>query len=181
MIRFLYLLAASAIALLTSCEGTPTVQKYFVEKSEAIDFMAVDIAPSFIKTDSIQLSAEEKKALESLDNVNVLVFKANATNAKEYENETAQVKGLLKTDSYEELIKFNHDGMGASISTKGEGEHIEEFVVYMHEPSNGFGLIRVTGDNMTPNNVLTIAQLLQKVPIDAAQLKPLQQLLKNNQ
>lgn len=179
MIRLLYIIAASAILLLTSCESKPTVQKYFIEKSEAKDFVAVDVAPGFIKTDSMDLSADQKKALKSLEHINVLVFKANDSNSKTYDKENAEVKKLLKSDTYEELVKFNHGGMGASISTKGEGEHIEEFVVYMHEPSNGFGLIRVTGDDMTPTNVLTIAQLLQNAPVDGAQLKPLQELFKN--
>ena len=55
----------------------------------------------------------------------------------------------------------------------------DEFVVFVHNQDNGFGVVRVLGDDMTPNNVLTIAGLLEKANIDTQQFAPLQQLLKN--
>lgn len=178
MIRFFYVVAAAAIAMLTSCSGEPTMQTYFVDKSEEKDFVAVDISPNFINTDSISLSPDEKKALESVDNVNILVFQPDSTNTKKYEQENTTVKSLLKNDKYDELMKFNYNGSGASISTKGEGEHLEEFVVYLHNPENGFGLVRVTGKDMTPTNVMTVAGLLQKANLDMKQLEPLKQIIK---
>jgi hypothetical protein len=171
---------ALIMLLLMSCEQKPTLQKYYVEKAGSKNFSTIDIAPSIINTDSLSLSADEQTALKSLHKLNVLVFKATPDNQKEYEKEKVKVKELLKEDKYDELIKFNSGGMGASISTKGEGEHIEEFVVYVHNPTSGFGVVRVLGDDMTPNNVLTIAGLLQKANIDMEQLKPLQELMKQH-
>jgi hypothetical protein len=136
------------------------------------------IAPSIIKTDKLQLSADERKALDCLKHINVIVFKAGATNKPKFEKEKASVKSLLKTDTYEELIKFNSGEGGGSISTRGKDEHIEEFVVYVHQKDNGFGLVRVTGNDMTPTNVMTIAGLLGKGGLDMDQLKPLQALMK---
>ncbi|MFP9113774.1 DUF4252 domain-containing protein [Flavobacterium sp. RHBU_3] len=181
MIRFFVLAAAAALALLTSCSGEPTVQKYFVEKSESPDFIAVDLSPSFIKTDSLNISEDQKKAINSVKSINVLVFNPKQKNAGEFNTETTKVKGILKTDHYDELIKINHDGFGASINTKGEGEHIEEFVLYAQSPETGFGVVRVTGNDMTPSNVMTIAEVLQKANLDTKQLEPLKQLLKEKQ
>jgi hypothetical protein len=65
MKRHLYI-PVLMMLMLVSCEQKPTLQKYFVEKSETKDFAAIDIAPSFIKTDKLKLSAEEKAALESV-------------------------------------------------------------------------------------------------------------------
>lgn len=172
----LYLLAFVAV-FFVSCESKPSLQKYFVEKGENKDFVAVDIAPTFIKTDGLQLSAEEKTALKSLHNLNLLVFKANDSNAVAYQKELSDVKTVLKEDSYDELIKFNRDGMGASISTKGEGEHIEEFVILANGKDTGFGIVRVTGDNMTPNNVMTIVGILQKANLNMEQFKPLKAMI----
>jgi hypothetical protein len=180
MIRFFYVIAAAAIALLTSCESKPTIQKYFVEKSEAKDFMSVDIGKSIIKTDGLKLSDDQQKALASVEHVNVLFFKADSLNGKEYENEVTEVKELLKSDAYDELIKFNHDGMGGSVNTKGAGEHISEFVIYFRNEGTGFGLVRVTGNDMTPNHVFTIGQILQKSGLDDTQLAPLKQLFASN-
>ncbi|MXN90275.1 DUF4252 domain-containing protein [Flavobacterium sp. Sd200] len=169
---------AVAVMLFASCESKPTLQKYFVEKSESKDFAAIDIAPSFIKTDKLKLSAEEKAALESLHHLNLLVYSAKDSNTTAYDKELNNVKNLIKDDSYDELIKFNRDGMGASISTKGEGEHIEEFIILANNKGAGFGVARVTGDDMTPANVMTIVNLLQKADLNMEQFKPIQNMLK---
>ena len=68
-------------------------------------------------------------------------------------------------------------GGGGSINTKGEGEHLEEFVIFMHQKDNGMGVVRVTGQDMTPANVMTIAGLISKGGLDMDQMKPLQQML----
>lgn len=175
MIRILFIIAAAALSLV-SCSTEPTMQKYFVEKGEAKNFVAADVSPKFIKTDKMKLSADEKNALNSIQNVNILVFKANKNNTAQFEKEKTTVKGLLKTDSYEELMKINTATMGLSIDTKGKGNQIDEFIVYANQQDSGFGLIRVTGEDMTPNNVMTIAGLLQKSSLNMEQLKPLKQL-----
>ncbi|RWX01052.1 DUF4252 domain-containing protein [Flavobacterium cerinum] len=177
MKRNLYLLGL-VMLLFVSCDQKPTLQKYFVEKGNAKDFMTVDIAPSFIKTDGLKLSADEQAALKSLHKLNVLVFQRNKTNEKEYDTEKTAVKALLKSDKYDELMKVNSGDGGLSVNTKGEGEHIEECVLFLHGKENGFGVIRVMGENMTPNNVMTIVGLLQKANLDISQLKPLQDMLK---
>ena len=176
MKRTIILLALTAL-LFTSCNSEPTLQKYFVNKAEDKNFMALDIAPSFIKTDKLQLTAEEQTALKSLKNVNIIAFKANDKNSGAYEKELEDVKKILKDDSYEELIKFNRGTMGASINTKGEGQNIEELILFANDKANGFGVVRVTGENMTPNNVMTIVGLLQKANLDMEQLKPLKAMI----
>lgn len=177
MKRNLYLLGL-VMLMLVSCDNKPTLQKYFVEKGEAKNFTTFDIAPNFIKTDSLELSAEEKEALKSLKKLNVLMFKVNKDNVKEYDVEKTAVKTLLKEDNYEELMKMNEGKGGISINTKGEGEHIEEFVLFLHNKDNGFGVLRVMGEDMTPNNVLTIAGVIQKSNMDINQFKPLEDIVK---
>ncbi|WP_159802153.1 DUF4252 domain-containing protein [Flavobacterium sp. MK4S-17] len=176
MKKVLYPVVVMAFWVLVSCSGEPTLQKYFVDHADQKNYATVDIAPTFINTDSLELSKQEQDALKSLKKLNVLLYKADSLSTQEYDKEQQAVKSILKQDSYEELIKFNNGDMGASINTKGEGEHIEEFVIFVHEKP-GFGVVRVLGDNMTPNNVLTIAGLLQKGNLDMDQLKPLQQLM----
>lgn len=173
------LLAGFALLLLASCSNEPTLQKYYVEKGGNPGFVSLDIAPTFLDTKSIKLSPEEEKALKSLHKFNVLVYQADSldVNHSKYNKEKDQVKALVKQE-YEELIKVNNGTSGASISTKGEGEHIDEFVVFLHNQENGFGVVRVMGEDMTPNNILTIAGLLQKAPVgNLDQLKPLQELM----
>lgn len=177
MVRLFYILAAAAITLLTSCSGEPTMQTYFVDNSEQPGFSAIDLSPSIINTDKLTLTEEQKSALKSIHAVNILIYKADSTDAGSYEKQAATVLKIIKTDKYDELMKFNFQGMGANLSTKGEGEHIEEFVIYAHNPGAGLGVVRVTGDDMTPNNVMTVASLLQKANLNLEQLKPLQALM----
>ena len=177
MIRTLVFFVVMVFTLI-SCEQKPSLQKYYVEKADEKNFSTLDIAPGIINTDKVSLTAEEKVALKSLHKFNVLIYKSDSTNQKQYDDEKLKVKDVLKSDSYDELVKFNSGGMGASINTKGEGEHIDEFVIFVHNTKTGFGVVRVLGDDMTPNNVMTIAGLLQKANIDTEQLKPLQELMK---
>lgn len=170
--------AFAVLLLITACDSKPTLQKYFVDNAEAKDFVTVDVSPSLIKTDSIQLTQEEKTAVASLRDMNVLIFKADSNNRETFEQEKLKVKGLLKTSSYGELMKFNSGGQGASVSTLGEGKHIDEIVVYLYNKENGFGLVRILGNDMTPDNVLTMIGLIQKANLNLDQLKPLQELMK---
>jgi hypothetical protein len=66
---------------------------------------------------------------------------------------------------------------GASIHTIGEGDAIEEFVIYAHNKETGLAVVRVMGEDMNPNNVMTLVGLLQKAPIDSTQLKPLRDIM----
>jgi hypothetical protein len=174
------LLLGLMMLMLVSCDQKPTLQKYFVEKGEAKSFSTVDIAPSFIKTDSLDLTAEEKDALKSLHKLNVLIFQRNKDNSQQYETEKASVKTLLKTDKYEELMKFSSGDGGASITTKGEGDHIEEFAIFLYNKESGFGVIRVLGEDMNLNNVMTLVGIIQKSNLDIKQLKPLMDMMKKN-
>lgn len=175
MKAFLFL---AVVLLMVSCSSNPSLQKYFVDKSEDASFTNIDLAPSFINTDSIQLTKEEKQALQSFKKMNVLVFKKNDSNGATYETEKDKVKLLLKDEKYSELVKYNSQGQGASITTLGEGDKIDEVVVFAYKPDTGFGVIRILSDNMTPNNVLTLVGLMQKANLNVEQLKPLQELIK---
>lgn len=169
------------VVLLASCDQKPTLQKYYVEHSGKPNYSSFDVAPTFINTKKLKLTAEQQKAFESLHKFNVLIYSKDKNNPAEYDREKEKVKALVKNDNYDKLMKFNNGGMGASISTKGEGTDIEEFVVVMNNNDSGFGVVRVLGDNMTPDNVLTIAQLIQQAGINNDQLKPLEELMANRQ
>lgn len=180
MKRYLYILPVLMMLMMASCEQKPTLQKYFVEKSETKDFATIDVGKSIIKTDKLKLSAEEQKALESVDKLNLLIFKSNKDNANTFDTEKANIKSVLQEDNYDELMKVSLGGGGMSVSTKGEGEHIEEFVLFLHNKDTGMGVLRVLGDDMTPNNVMTLVNIIQKGGMDSAQLKPLMDIMKKN-
>lgn len=173
------LLFVSTVILIWSCEEKPSLQKYFVENTESSKFIAVDLAPSIIKTDKMSLSETERAALASFEKMNILAFKTDATNSTGYEQEIKEVKAILKDESYQQLMKAGSGNDGAAIYFVGDDdEHIEEFVVLAGKKENGFAVVRVLGNDMNPTHIINMLSLLQKSDVDLDQLKPLQQLIK---
>ena len=172
------LLLVSVVMLLCSCEDKPSLQKYFVENTESSKFIAVDLAPSIIKTDKMALSETEIAALKSFEKMNILAFRTDSTNSVGYDEEIKEVKTILKDESYQQLMKAGSGNDGAAIYFVGEDdEHIEEFVVLVGKKENGFAVVRVLGNDMNPTHIMNMLSLLQKSQVNLDQLKPLQQLM----
>ncbi len=170
-------IAIAVSLLLASCNSKPTLQKFFVENSEKKNFIALDVSANILNVASEQLTAEQKEALDAFDNVNIIAFKADGTNQKEYQFEKDKLNAILKDEAYQQLIKVGSGSEGASISFVGTEDKIEEFIVYANKKETGFAVIRVTGDAMNPNHIMTMLSVLQKSNIDMEQLKPLQALM----
>jgi hypothetical protein len=162
-----------------SCETKTTLQKYYVEKTESSEFVSVDLAPSFINTDKIKLTSEEKAALSSFKKMNILAFRTDSIDFAGYDKEIKEVKSILKDESYQQLMKVGAGNDGAAIYFVGnDDEHIEEFVVLAGKKENGFAVVRVLGNDMNPTHILNMLSLLKKSNVDLEQLKPLQQFMK---
>jgi cephalosporin hydroxylase len=161
-----------------SCSNKPTLQKYFVENSESSEFFAIDIAPSILKTDALTLTSEETAALDAFKKMNILAFKKDSINDNKYKSEMSKVKTILKDEQYESLIKYGSNTNGAAIYFAGETDKIDEFVLVANQTETGFVIVRILGDDMDVNHVMTLFQLLQKSNVDMEQLKPLQQFMK---
>ncbi|MDR6764617.1 hypothetical protein J2Y38_004851 [Flavobacterium sp. 2755] len=168
------------LALLTfvSCNSEPSLQKYFVENTDKKDFIALDVSSSILNLESTKLSAEQKEAINSFDKMNILAFKANDKNQVQFEAERNKVKAILKDPKYQELMKVGSGKDGASISYVGSDDNIKEFIVFANRKENGFAVVRVLGNNMNPNNIMTLMSVLKESKIDMEQLKLLQQLVK---
>ena len=164
--------------LLLICDSKPTIQKYFVANSENKDFVALDISPTILNVDKTKLTAEQKKALESFDKMNVLVFKLDENNQPQYEVESQKITQILKDESYQQLMKVGSGKDGATISFVGDEDDIDEFVVFAKRKENGFAVVRILGNDMNPNNIMTMLSVLKESKIDTAQLAPLKDLIK---
>ena len=164
--------------LLLSCNSEPTIQKYFVANSENKDFLALDISPTILNLDKTKLSAEQKRALESFDKMNVLIFKLDENNQAQYEVESQKITQILKDKSYQQVIKVGSGKDGATISFVGDEDNINEFVVFGKSKDNGFAVVRILGNDMNPNNIMTMISVLKESKIDTAPLAPLKDLIK---
>jgi len=178
MKKGIFILALTALLTLGSCNSEPSLQKYFVENSEKKDFISLDISPNILNVDPTKLSAEQNEALNSFDKMNILAFKADQSNQTQFETERSKVKAILKDQKYQELMKFGSGKDGASVSYVGSDDNIKEFVIFANRKETGFAVVRVLGEDMNPNNIMTLMSVLQNSKIDMEQLKPLEQLLK---
>jgi len=172
------ILAAFFSLLLMSCNSEPSLQKYFVENTESKDFIAVDISASILKLDKQNISEEENKALETFKKMNILAFKNDGKNTAKFETEKAKVEVILKDKKYQELMKMSKGKDGGAVYFVGENDNIDEFVLYGSNKDAGFAIVRVLGDEMNPNSIMTMLSLLNKANLDIDQLKPLQSMVK---
>ena len=172
------LIVLLSVFFVSSCETKPSLQKYYVKKTEAADFVLLDIAPSIINTDNAKLTPEEKAALASFNKMNILAYKTDSTHTEKFDQEIKEVKALLKEDSYQPLLKVGSGADGAAIYFVGDEAHIDEFVVLASKKEKGFAVVRVLGNDMNPTHVLNMLQLLRKTDLKLEQLKPLQELMK---
>ncbi|RXR29095.1 DUF4252 domain-containing protein [Flavobacterium piscinae] len=161
-----------------ACEKEPSLQKYFVEKTESTDFISVDMSPSILNIKPDALSIEQQEALKTFKKMNVLAFKINEENKAKFDGERTKVKEILKDEKYQELMKFGSGKEGASIYFVGKDDAIEEFVLYGSKDENGFAVVRILGDKMNPEDFMTLLSALQKSDIDMEQLKPLEGIFK---
>ena len=165
-----------ASTLLSSCNDEPSLQKYFVEKTENKNFIALDLSPNMLNVDSLKLTVDENNALKSFEKVNILAFKLNDKNKGEFETERSKVKEILQEEKYQQLMKFGSGKDGASVSFVGDTEHIDEFVFYANKKENGFAVVRVIGKDMNPTGIVTLMSVLKNANVDLEQLKPLEQM-----
>lgn len=175
MKKIILLLSAT---LLISCNQNPTLQNYFVENTESTDFISVDVSPSILNIKPDALTLEQQDALKSFKKMNVLAFKLNEQNQEKFDPEQEKVKTILKDEKYQQLMKFGSGKNGAAVYFVGKDDAIEEFVLFGTQKESGFAVVRILGDNMNPEQFMTLFSALQKSDMDMSQLKSLEGIFK---
>lgn len=178
MTTLLKIILVSFLLLLFGCNNEPTLQKYFVENSENKNFTAIDVTPKMLNIDSSKLSLAQDSALKSFEKINILAFKINEKNIKDFQSEKTKVNLILKNKMYQELFKFGSGTDGAQVSFVGTDENIEEFVIYVSQKETGFAVLRVLGDKMNPTHIMNLVSVLQSGNMNLDQLKPFLEKLK---
>ena len=172
-----YIVLYVVILIFHSCQSEPSLQRYFVDKSESKDFIALDLSPSILNIDKSKLTTTQKDALGSFDKMNILAFKLNDKNKAQFELERANANSILKDEKYQQLMKFGSGQEGASVSFVGDDEHIDEFVFFANKKENGFAVVRVLGKDMNPTMIFNMISVLKEADVNLDQLKPLQDLM----
>lgn len=150
------------ILILASCSSTPSLQEYFIDKSENPNFLSVDLPASLLNMEKVDLTEDQQEALNSLKKMNVLAFKKSDMNTADFEAEKLNIKAILENDEFIDLMKLNTSYGKGVIKYMGDDEIIDEVIIYGDNDERGFLLIRVLGDNMKPANLVKFIQAVQK-------------------
>jgi len=164
---------------LFSCNQEPSLQRYYVDNQEQPNFLSIDVPLSMLNIDIMQLSDDQKDAYESVKKLNMLAYKVKPENRAEYEAELAEVNTILDNPKYEELMRGGNPEDGKFIiKFLGEEDDIEEFIVFGNMEDKGFAVVRVLGNEMNPNKIMTLASALDKASIDDSQLGQFKEFFK---
>ena len=159
-----------ALSMLVSCNNGPSLQTYFVDNQESPDFISADIPTSVVTLDEASLSEDQKEAYKSLKRLNFLGYKKNENNADVYNAELSKIKTILKDEKYIDLMEFSDKAMKFDVKYIGDDDSADEVIIFANSPDMGFGIIRVLGDDMRPENMATLANALQNADFDESQL-----------
>ncbi|MFI1771549.1 DUF4252 domain-containing protein [Thalassobellus citreus] len=159
-----------ATAILVSCSSGVSLQSYFVDKQETKNFISQDIPLSMMKIDKTSFSEEQNEAYNSVSKLNFLGFKADEDNAEELKEEIETVKTILSDSKYNDLMEFNDKGNKIVVKYIGTEETADEVVVFGSSKELGFGVVRILGNNMNPDKMVTLVGAVQKTGVDKNQL-----------
>ena len=168
----------AALLFLAGCSSTQSLQEYYVDNTENPNFLALDVPASILNLDEAEMSDTQRETLKSLRKLNILAFKKTTENEEEYKAESAKVKEILKDPDYKELMKLNSKFAKGVIKYTGEGDAIDEVVIFGDSRDKGFALIRVLGDDMNPAQFIQFMQAVEKADLEGDSFGELTELLK---
>ena len=167
------------VVMLSACSSSQSLQEYYVDNSENPNFLSFDIPTSFLGLAMEQLSPEEKEAVESIKKLNVLAFRKTGQNVAEYKAEKAKVKTILANKKFTQLMKINTEFAKGVVKYTGTEDAIDEVIVYGNSDKEGFGLVRVIGNNMNPAHLGQLIKALEKADFNEKDLQGLGKMLGN--
>lgn len=158
------------VTLLASCNNGESLQKYFVDNQESGNFISIDLPISIVKVDESKLTDVQKEAYSSVKKLNFLGFKKDSTNVETFNAELLKVKAILKSKQYNDLMEFNDKKAKVVVKYIGNDDYADEFVVFASSKDMGFGIVRILGNHMSPEKMVTLADAMKNSDIDEAQL-----------
>ncbi len=172
------LLAFIITAFFTSCNDGVSLQRYFVDNQETKNFISQDIPLSLIEIDKTEFTEEQKEAYNSVSKLNFLGYKADENNAEELKAEIETVKTILSDAKYKELMEFSDKGNKVVVKYIGNDEEADEVVVFGSSKEMGFAVVRILGDDMSPDKMVTLVSAMQKANVDENQIQDIMNFFK---
>jgi hypothetical protein len=146
---------------LVGCSATPSLQEYYVSKSEDPNFLVIDIPTSILGIDNNALTQEEQEALNSFQKLNVLMFRKTTTNAAQLPDELATVRTIINSKNFDPLLMMSDKQYSGKLVLEGTVERPDE-IVFFGAGDEGFLLARLIGRDMQVEKAMLLANLVQR-------------------
>jgi len=146
---------------LVGCSTTPSIQKYYVSKSEDPNFLVIDIPTSILGVDSNTLTTEEKEALSSFQKINVLLFRKTSANADFLSQELMTVRSIIESKTFEPLLVMSDRQYSGKLVLQGSVEKPNE-IIFFGAAEQGFVLARLVGRDMQVEKAMLLANVIQR-------------------
>jgi len=173
------MMLAILITTLVSCNQGPTLQTYYVDNELQPGFTSMDVPTSFLKIDESTLDDTQLEAYQSVDKLNMLAFVISEDNTATFNTEVSKLKSILKDNKYQELIRGGNTEDGKfSVSFIGEEDAIDELILFGYANDKGFAVVRVLGDNMSVNKLMTLSSILDKANLNEDDFKQFTEIFK---
>ena len=158
-------------AMLYSCKSEPSLQSYFVDNQETENFISQDLPISMVEIDKSEFSEAQTEAFNSVRRLNFLGYKVNETDRVAYETELTKVISILSQEKYQDLMEFSDKGKKVLVKYIGDDDEADEVIVFGSASDMGFALVRILGDDMSPEKMVTLAEALNKANIDESEMQ----------
>lgn len=160
------------VVALVSCNQGPSLQTYFVDNQEVNNFTTIDLPTSVVSFDESKLTEAQKEAYHSIKRLNFLGYRLKEGNQAEYQQEITKINDILNNEKYHELIRMGNNKDGKlTIKYLGSDTKIEELIVFGNSNNQGFGILRVIGDDMQPDKMIKLINAMRDADVDEDQLK----------
>lgn len=159
-----------------SCNSNQSLQEYFIENAENEHFLSLTLPKTLIPVGELDLQPAQIEAYNSIDKINILVFKNVADNPSLYTTERQKIKDILKDDAYEELINLGSKGM---VKYKGDDDTIDEAIFFMSDKKQGFIIARLLGNDMDIAQLSQLSGIVQNKNFNMSNLTELNEFLRD--
>ena len=167
-----------ATVIFISCGDGLSLQRYYVDNQEAKNFITQDLPLSMIEIDKSTFTNEQKEAYESVNKLNFLGYKSNEENLETFNAELTKVKTILSNSKYNDLMEFNDKGNKIIVKYIGDDDEADEIVVLGSAQEMGFGIVRILGNDMNPEKMVTLIHAFQKANIEESQVQDIMSFFK---
>jgi len=161
-----------------SCSNNVSLQRYYVDNQESSNFISQDIPLSLLNINTSVFTEAQNEAYKSVDKLNFLGYKISNTDTETFKAELIKVKTILSDSKYNELMEFSDKGNKISVKYIGTEDEADEIVVFGTSMDMGFGIVRILGDNMSPDKMVTLISALQNANIGETQIENIMNFFK---